>query len=257
MTDADRPEAAPAPRQPVVEPTEAPLVSVIMPAFNQSRYIRAALESVFAQTYRPVEVIVVDDGSTDDTPAILAAHADRVVGVRQANAGPAAARNSALAHARGDFIAFLDADDLWHERKIERQMARFGAWPQLEISVCMVENFWDGDPAVEAERFRERGYEKVMAGIVVQALLARRAVFDRVGSFDTRFRFCEDTDWYLRAAESKAVVEFLPETLGYRRVHDANMTRIWPKVRVDTMVDVVKASIDRKRGRTRNQDRVR
>lgn len=245
MAEADRPEAAPVQCRPAAEP----LVSVIMPAFNQSRYIGAALESVFAQTYRPVEVVVVDDGSTDDTPAILAARADRVVGVRQANAGPAAARNTALAHVQGDFIAFLDADDLWHERKLERQMARFRAWPQLEISVCMVENFWDGDPAVEAERFRERGYEKVMAGIVVQALLARRAVFDRVGPFDTRFRFGEDTDWYLRAAESKAVAELLPEVLGYRRVHDGNMTRIWPKVRVDTMVDVVKASIDRKRGR--------
>jgi glycosyltransferase involved in cell wall biosynthesis len=230
----------------------APLVSVIVPAFNHAQYVEAALASVFTQAHRPLEVIVVDDGSTDGTAAALKTYADRVILLRQANAGPASARNTALARARGEFLAFLDADDLWHPAKLGRQLERFVQHPHLEVSVCRVENFWDGDPAEEPARLAERQQAKVMDGIVMQALVARRALFERVGGFDPQFRMGEDTDWYVRAGERGAISEYWPEVLGYRRVHARNLTRVWPAVRHDTMLQVAKAAIDRHRGRTQS-----
>jgi len=224
-----------------------PLVSVIVPAYNCERYLAAALDSIFAQTYRPVEVIVIDDGSTDRTAQIIAGYGDRVVSLRQDNSGPAAARNTGLDHARGEFISFLDADDLYHPEKLARQMALFDRHPAMEMSICAVENFWDGDPAEEASQLRKRELRKVFIGVVVQAVLVRRSVFDKVGRFKADLRFCEDTDWYLRTGEAKVFGEWLHETLVYRRVHEGNMTREFPPIMRDRLVDVYKASIDRLR----------
>ena len=110
-----------------------PEVSVIIPAYNAGRTIDAALQSVFAQTFRSFEVIVVDDGSTDDTAARLARWADRVTCLRQSNRGPAHARNQALRVASGELIAFLDADDVWLPRKLERQVAYFRRFPSAGL----------------------------------------------------------------------------------------------------------------------------
>ena len=107
----------------------APKVSVIIPALNAGRTIAAALGSVFEQTYRHMEVIVVDDGSSDDTAQKVAAWGDRVTYFKQPNAGPGSARNAGIARSTGDFIAFLDADDFWLPTKIERQVAYFVQFP--------------------------------------------------------------------------------------------------------------------------------
>src|SRR5205085_1624302 len=106
-----------------------PEISVVIPAYNAGRTISAALASVFAQTYRDFEVIVVDDGSTDDTPERVDEWADRLVSIRQPNGGPGRARNEAIARARGRLVAFLDADDVWLPRKLERQVAYFQRFP--------------------------------------------------------------------------------------------------------------------------------
>src|SRR5215212_10925703 len=100
-----------------------PLVSVIIPAYNAGRTITAAVGSVLAQTFRDYEIVVADDGSTDDTGQCVARFGERVTYLRQDNAGPASARNLALRHATGKYVAFLDADDVWLPRKLERQIA--------------------------------------------------------------------------------------------------------------------------------------
>ena len=109
---------------PMTSPAPAPLISCIVAVYNGDPYLAEALESIHAQTYRPIEVLVVDDGSTDGTPGVIARHGDRVRALHQANAGPAAARNLGLREARGEFIAFLDADNLWAPTKLERQYHR-------------------------------------------------------------------------------------------------------------------------------------
>ena len=103
----------------------APLISCIVPVYNGERFLSQTLDSVLGQTYRPLEVLLSDDGSTDGTPQIAARYSKRIRYLTHANTGPGAARNRGLRLARGDFVALLDADDLWHPEKLERQMAQF------------------------------------------------------------------------------------------------------------------------------------
>jgi glycosyltransferase involved in cell wall biosynthesis len=110
-------------------------VSCIVPVFNGERFVAEALESILAQTYRPIDVIVADDGSTDGTAAILSGYGGRIRVVTQPTAGPAATRNLGLEAARGEFVAFLDADDVWHPEKLAKQVRRFAARPGLQACV--------------------------------------------------------------------------------------------------------------------------
>src|SRR5437773_3781756 len=114
-------------------------VSVVIPTYNYARYLPEAIDSALAQTHAPLEVIVVDDGSTDDTPRVLAVYGDRIRVIRQANRGPGAARNTGIAAARGEYVGFLDADDVWLPRKLELQMARFEADQGLGLVHCGAE----------------------------------------------------------------------------------------------------------------------
>jgi glycosyltransferase involved in cell wall biosynthesis len=107
----------------------SPVISCIVPVFNAERYLRETLDSVMGQTYRPLEIIVADDGSTDATASVVAAYGDRVRYLLQPNGGPAAARNLGLRAVSGEFVAFIDQDDLWNPEKLARQMARFQAHP--------------------------------------------------------------------------------------------------------------------------------
>ena len=113
----------------------SPLVSVVIPTFNRAATIVRAVESVLQQTYRPLELIVVDDGSTDGTSEVLQAYGKAVVYVRQDNAGPAAARNRGIRESQGDMVAFLDSDDVWLAAKLERQVALAGIIGQLAFAV--------------------------------------------------------------------------------------------------------------------------
>src|SRR5262249_53533770 len=131
-----------------------PLVTCIMPAFNAERYIAEALETVFAQAHRPLEIIVADDGSTDGTAQVAQRFCARGRYGRQANAGPPLARNHGLRLATGEFISFLDADDRWAPEKLALQLGQFAARPTLGVSVGHVDHF--GEPAMmdlAAERF--------------------------------------------------------------------------------------------------------
>ena len=224
-----------------------PVVSVVLPVYNGERFIAHALNSVFAQDYDALDVVVVDDGSTDGTAAVLARYDGRIRVFAQENAGPAAARNTGLRHARGEVLAFIDADDLWHPRKLELQLNELAAAPEADISVCHVRNFWNGDPGEEREVLRARQYETVNEGGVVQAALVRRAVFDEIGAFDPRLRFGEDSDFYVRVAESGLKQRMLEQVLGYRRIHADNMTADWPVSKRDILLGLCKAAIDRRR----------
>jgi glycosyltransferase involved in cell wall biosynthesis len=223
---------------------EAPLVSCIVPVHNGERFLAEAVDSILAQTWRPLEVLVIDDGSTDGTPAVLARYTGRVRAMRRANAGPAVARNSGLAAARGEFVAFLDADDLWHPEKLSRQMARFEERPELEICLCHVQNFWTGELSREEARFRDHRIATPLAGYSPVTLLARRAIFDRLGPFRTDVRHVHDTDWFMRATERGAVMELMPDVLVQRRLHPGNRTRHRGQASRDEYLELVKARLD-------------
>jgi glycosyltransferase involved in cell wall biosynthesis len=225
----------------------SPLVSCIVPVFNGERYIREALDSILAQTYRRLEIIVADDGSTDRTAEIVATFKDTVLYLKQNNAGPATARNLGVRAASGDFIAFLDADDLWHPEKVGRQIARFQARPELDCCVAYCENFWVPELEVEAEKYRSHRISRPMPGYVTGTLCVRRAVFDSVGLFNTALAHGDSTDWFLRAAERGAVMELLSDVLLFRRLHPSNRSRVRAATSREEYLRLLKLSLDRRR----------
>lgn len=224
-----------------------PRVSCIVPVYNGDRYLAEALDSVLGQTYAPYEVIVVDDGSTDGTGRVLETYGDRVRVESQANHGVAAARNRGLELARGELISFQDSDDVWHLEKLERQVARFDARPELEMCTAFAQNFWAPEVADERERYQGRHFVQAVPAYSCQVLLAKRSVFDVVGTFRTDLRRASDVEWLLRAKDLGCVIEVLPDLLVFRRLHSSNLTRQRPEVLPDALLDAVKHTLDRRR----------
>ena len=231
--------------------TTPSLISCIVPVFNGERYLREALESILTQTYRPLEIIVADDGSTDGTAAVVAGYGDQVRYLRQENAGPAAARNLGLSAIRGELVAFLDADDLWHQEKLSRQIARFEARPGLDMCLTQAQNFWIPELREFGARHRDHpGFREILEVHSLCTLLVWRSLFDTVGDFNPEFSAGEDTDWFLRAFEHGAVMESLPDVLMYRRWHRGNLS--WRAFASDAQIrdvrlQLAKARLDRRR----------
>jgi glycosyltransferase involved in cell wall biosynthesis len=226
---------------------DVPLISCIVPVYNGEQYLREALESVFSQSCRPREIIVVDDGSTDQTGKIIAGYGDKVCHLAQPNSGPASARNLGLRRAGGEFIAFLDVDDLWHSDKLKLQLNRFKARPELDICVSHIKNFWISELKEEEIEFRGHRLSKPLPGYVLQTMLARKRIFGSIGTFDESFPLGSDTEWFLRAAEQGALMDMLPDVLVYRRYHHSNITRLDDCASKDALLKAVKSSLDRRR----------
>ena len=205
-------------------------VSVIMPTFNHARYLRAAIDSALAQTHPPHEVIVVDDGSTDATPAILSEYGDRIRAMRQPNAGVAAARNAGLATASGDYVAFLDSDDVWAPDKLERQLALFAANPALGLVHCGVERMdangsrlsvsLDGLDGWVAEEMLRLDRD-VFSGPGSCTMVPKR-IADEAGGFDPRLPVSEDWDFCYRVA-ARYPVGYVRAPLVRYRIHPAGI----------------------------------
>jgi glycosyltransferase involved in cell wall biosynthesis len=207
------------------------LISCVVPVLNGERYLCETLESILAQTHRPTEIIVIDDGSTDGTPAVVAGFGRRVQYFRQENEGEAAARNRGLSMAQTEFVAFLDADDLWHPEKLAKQLAVFQEKPEMDLCFTSFENFWIPELAAEEQRYQGSPLSQPQSAWSTSTVLARRSVFVRFGNFiddGSLTAGSESMIWFLRAQEQGAVVSVLPEVLMYRRMHTANCSRINP-----------------------------
>ncbi len=200
-------------------------VSVVIPTWNCAPWLPACLGSVFAQTWRDFEVVVVDDGSTDDTAEALGPWVQDIRYIRQPNRGVAAARNAAIGASSGEWIALLDADDLWAPHKLERQIAAFDANPRAGL-VC---SDFSIEPAV-ASYFRERGgYDtgRVFSRIVrdcfifTSTVMLRRSLLDELGPFDESISYCDDYNMWLRAA-LRTEVATVPEVLCMKRERAGN-----------------------------------
>lgn len=224
----------------------APRVSCIVPVYNGERFLPEALESVLRQTRPPDEIIVVDDGSTDGTARIANALGAPVRWVRQENAGPAAARNLAIRLATGDFLAFLDADDLWLPRKLELQLGRMQQRPELDYCVTHLQNFWMPELGAEEKAFRDQPFAQPLPAFSFPSFLGRRRMVDRVGPCREDLRVASDTEWFIRAREMGLVYEVLPDVLVRRRLHRGNLTRA-DLASSDTLIANLKASLDRRR----------
>lgn len=221
-------------------------VSCIIPVYNGERYLAETLQSVLDQTFGAVEILVVDDGSTDGTAALVASFGQRVRYLSQPNAGDVTARNTGVRHASGELIGFLDSDDLWHPDKLTLQCERFQARPELDLCVTMVETFWSPD-VPESERMESDRTRRQIPGYTTGTLLARRSLFDRVGPFDTRLSHAADTAWFMAARESGAVEELLDQPLMRRRLHGGNRSRTRAQRSREEYLALIKAKLDRQR----------
>jgi glycosyltransferase involved in cell wall biosynthesis len=226
-------------------PAVDPPISAIIPCYNGDRYLAAAIQSVVSQSHPPAEVLVVDDGSTDRTAEVAKGFGGAVHYHRQAHAGSGAARNLGIELAAGDLLAFLDADDLWAEDKLEGQVAALRADPELDIVCGHAEQFVSPDLPAEA-RARLRVDERPMPSQLPGALLVRRPVFGRVGAYSTRYETATEMDWFMRATEHGVKTLMLPAVVLRRRVHGANHGIVRRDARQD-YVRVLKAALDRRR----------
>ncbi|MFT3743910.1 MAG: glycosyltransferase family A protein [Pyrinomonadaceae bacterium] len=206
------------------------LVSVVIPNYNYAHYLRETIDSVLAQTYPDVEIVVVDDGSKDDSKEILAGYGGKIRTIFQQNQGVSAARNNGVAVSEGEFVAFLDADDAWLPTKIEKQVARFREDEELGlVHVGVDEIDAEGNSLVH----RLEGVEgKVCTALLMlkregvlgggSGMMVRRSVFDETGGFDLGLSTSADWDLHYRVSE-RYTVGFVPELLLKYRVHSSNM----------------------------------
>lgn len=216
----------------VAAPPIEGLVSVIIPTFNRAQYVAAAVESALAQSYSGTEVIVVDDGSTDNTRDVLHRFADQIVYLHKTNEGTAAAaRNHAMRFAKGEYIALLDSDDVWLPRKLEVQMAYFQSHPEAGLVSGHV-GIIDAAGAIlePGPRYLWQKAGSVRLDDIVlrsplhaSTLVVRRSLMNEAQPFDPRFRICED--WHLcLTVAAQAPVGFVDEVVTHLRTHDSAST---------------------------------
>jgi glycosyltransferase involved in cell wall biosynthesis len=185
--------------------TKKPLVSVIIPTCNRGWVLQEAIDSVLAQDFEDFELIVVDDGSTDNTGEMLDSYEQDLIVIRQSNRGVSAARNRGIAEAAGLLIAFLDSDDLWLPRKLSRQVDFFNSNPDAVIN--QTEEIWirNGvrvNPRTRHHKFSGMIFERSLALCLVSpsAVMMKRSLFDEIGLFDEDLPACEDYDLWLRVS---------------------------------------------------------
>lgn len=209
------------------------LVSIIIPTYNYGHFVADAVQSALNQTYSPCEVIVVDDGSTDNTSDVLRQFEGRVQVIRKVNAGLSAARNTGLQVARGDYIAILDSDDVWFPEKIERQMTIFavhsdlgivscGAW-QVDNNLKTIQPLEYKDYADPAELRRRLSHKNIVSG--GSSALIKKECFDKVGGFDETLRSAEDWDMWLRISQYYGI-RIVEEPLVKIRAGSENMSSV-------------------------------
>lgn len=197
------------------------LVSVIIPVHNGAHHLAEALQSVFDQEHQSFEIIVVDDGSTDGSAAV----AKSFPGVKyffQPNSGVATARNTALRHATGAFIAFLDQDDQWTKNKLSAQIKYLRAHPTKDFVFAHLRN------VVEGERpawLPEKHVRAAKPGLMPGTLVVRRAAFETAGPFDPSYVNGSDSEWMTRATRRGLKYGIMPDVLLIRRVHERNESR--------------------------------
>lgn len=220
-------------------------VSVVIPVYNCERYLAAAIRSALAQTEPAHEVLIVDDGSTDGSASIARCFGAPVHYLSQLHAGLSAALNRGVEQARGAFLAFLDADDLWAEDKLARQLDTLGADPTLDAVFAYVEQFASPelDPAARPSLPEGGG---LAPGYLAGTLLIRAEALRRVGPFDPRWQIGNFCDWYLRAREAGLRHAMLPEVLLRRRLHPDNLG-IRERARRQDYARILKHALDRRR----------
>lgn len=220
-----------------------PAIDVIIAVYNGEKYIEQAVTSILAQTWKHIHLIIADDGSTDRTLAIiteLSQSDSRIKVLALAHRGVSATLNEAISHATADYISFLDADDLWQEQKLEKQIQAL-MQSEAKICFCLMQEFENLDPGTPVTHSARPG---PMNGYSKIAFLGERSLFHTYGLFDENVSIGDFVDWFSRTVRAKEPVIMLEEVLTYRRVHDDNTTRTAPK---NAFLKLLKTHLDERR----------
>lgn len=222
-----------------------PLISVILPFYNSQKHLLAAVKSVLEQSYSPIELIVVNDGSTDDSEALIQSLEDkRIIYIEKSNSGASASRNEGVKQAKGEYISFIDADDLWDKKKLERQYQAIKQASNLTHMIFgQVKEIFDDELQVTEA---VKNDAKTFVGYSPITLFISKNDFISVGEYNEKWKVAEFIDWYDRA-KAKGLSEIvLPDILAYRRIHKGNIDRLARKD-VKQYAAVLKAALDRRR----------
>lgn len=222
-----------------------PTISIIIPCYNTEDFIREAIDSILAQRINNLEILVIDDGSDHDITPIIKTY-DQVELVQQNNAGPSAARNRGLSLAKGEFIAFLDADDLWPKHKLQKQLDYLNLHPTLDLVSGRIQCMGSSSDHMYTKMY-ENADQKTMLNFHLGASLYRRAVFDVVGPFDEELRYSEDVDHWFKIVENGLKFEFLNEITLMHRRHETNMTNVPLSSQNTYFLRALKKSMDRRK----------
>ena len=218
-------------------------IDVIIPVYNGEKYIKEAIESVQKQSWKNISIIVADDGSTDASLSIIKALKEsdqRILVLKCKHRGLSATLNTAIDHSDAPYIAFLDADDLWHKEKLEKQMQALSEGTS-EICFCLLQEFetyHPGEKQVHSARVEPlKGYSKT-------AFLAKRNIFKTFGIFNESIAIGDFVDWFSRILRAEQPIIMMEEVLAYRRVHSQNTTATAPKT---PYLNLIKMHLDEKR----------
>jgi glycosyltransferase involved in cell wall biosynthesis len=227
----------------------APEISVIVPVYNGAGFLHEALSTIARQRIARIEVVLVDDGSTDNLPQLVAALPQPVRYIRQTNQGLGAAHNRGLREARGELIAFLDIDDSWPEDSLRARLQALRDEPQLALVYGHSQlQRLEPDRLTGSGRWTDFGAP--LTYMLMGSVLARRSAFERAGAFDPAMGLADDADWYLKAVDAGLPMRRLERTLHWYRQHDASMT-YGKTTRESRIFDVIQASLQRKRAAAR------
>lgn len=210
---------------------EKPIVSIIIPAYNAEKYIKQTIESAIGQTYKNIEVIVIDDGSKDGAAEIVKSFGDqRIIYIFQENKGQSAARNSGIKIAKGKYISFLDSDDLFLPQKIERQVDFLESNPDCGVCYSKIYHFFSDQPEKlyynPIPNYSGYIFDKLLTHSVVNPLAAvmRKEYLDKYGGFKEDWRRCDEQYLWLKMAFNKVKFCYLDEVLGHYRINRESMS---------------------------------
>ena len=219
----------------------APRVSVLIPTYNCARFLPQAIESVLAQSFQDFEIIVVDDGSTDDTTQVVARY-PRVRYILKEHSGISASRNAAVAAATGEIVTFLDADDLWLPQILEKQVAYLDADPACMLVYVDGENFYQDENASRSAPQQELFRSSLRQCVITCAF--RRIVFEKFGLFRTDYANGEDTQFFIRLKLMGVNMEHrIPEVLYRRRIHTTNISLEFESPGADRIMSIMADTI--------------
>ena len=223
-----------------------PTVSFVIPVFKGAAFLAGAVANARAQTCPPQQIIVVDDGSTDESLLVARSLGSDVTVVAQENGGPPAARNRGLKLVQGDFVSFLDVDDLWPADKLAEQLKFFATHPAADLVLGQTRLLMESGGETPLREGAQADPSAPLHLFLIGAALFRRSVFAQIGVFDVGKRYADDLDWFLRARESRLQFHLQPRLALIKRCHPENLTR-GKSIAEMGLAAVLQASLARRR----------